>query len=98
MGDASSVVEDELIKKYDLPKIDILKVSHHGSKTSSSKYFINNSKPKYSVISVGKYNRYGHPNKEVLKNLYYSNLYRTDKNGSVVFIIKKNKIRIKTFA
>ena len=98
MGDASSVVEDELIKKYDLPKIDILKVSHHGSKTSSSKYFINNIKPKYSVISVGKYNRYGHPNKEVLKNLYYSNLYRTDKNGSVVFIIKKNKIRIKTFA
>ncbi len=98
MGDASSVVEDELIKKYDLPKIDILKVSHHGSKTSSSKYFINNIKPKYSIISVGKYNRYGHPNKEVLKNLYCSNLYRTDKNGSVVFIIKKNKIRIKTFA
>ena len=69
MGDAGIEVEDDLIKKYNLRSIDVLKVGHHVSKTSSSKEFINEADPKYSVISVGKNNRYGHPNKEVLRNL-----------------------------
>ena len=69
MGDASSVREKEVLLKYNLPDIDVLKVGHHGSKTSSSKEFISVIKPEYGVISVGKNNRYGHPNKEVLENL-----------------------------
>ena len=48
---------------------------------------------KYS-IPVGKNNRYGHPNKEVLNNLEKSNIYRTDIDGSIVFKIKKNKLKI----
>ena len=69
MGNAGIEVEEDLIKKYNLQDIDVLKVGHHGSKTRSSKIFIDEIKPKYSIISVGKNNRYGHPNKEVLDNL-----------------------------
>ena len=62
MGDAGVEVEEDLIEKYNLQNIDVLKVGHHGSKTSSSKNFINEINPKYGVISVCKNNRYGHPN------------------------------------
>ena len=76
MGDAG--VEKDILNKYNLSDIDVLKVGHHGSKTSSSKEFIDEVNPKYGVISVGKNNRYGHPNKEVLNNLDNSKIYRTD--------------------
>lgn len=96
MGDASTTTEKEILNKYNLSDIDVLKVGHHGSRTSSSKEFINEINPKYSVISVGKNNRYGHPNKEVLGNLNNSKIYRTDQDGSVMFKIKNNKLRIET--
>ncbi len=96
MGDASTITEKEIIDKYNLPNIDVLKVGHHGSKTSSGEYFINEINPKYSVISVGKNNRYGHPNKEVIDNLKNSKIYRTDKQGSIMFKIKNNKLKIET--
>ena len=54
--------------------------------------------PKYSVISVGKNNKYGHPNKEALNNLSDSKIYRTDQDGSIMFKIKKNKLRIETYS
>ena len=94
MGDASSITEKEILNKYNLPDIDVLKVGHHGSKTSSSKEYIDEINPKYSIISVGKNNRYGHPNKEVLDNLKNSKIYRTDQDGSVMFKIKKNKLQV----
>lgn len=96
MGDAPKSVELEMIKQYHL-NIDILKVGHHGSNTSSSKEFISTINPKYSIISVGKNNRYNHPNKEVLDNLNSTKVYRTDLNGSVIFKIKNNNLDIKTF-
>lgn len=97
MGDASSITtEKEILNKYNLPDIDVLKVGHHGSRTSSSKDFINEINPKYSIISVGKNNRYGHPNKEVLNNLENSKIYRTDQDGSIMFKIKNNKLKIET--
>ena len=96
MGDASITTEKEILSKYNLPNIDVLKVGHHGSRTSSSEEFIDEIKPKYSVISVGKNNRYGHPNKEALDNLKGSNVYRTDQDGSVMFKIKNNKLKIET--
>ena len=96
MGDTGVEVEEDLIKKYNLQDVDILKVGHHGSKTSSSKLFIEKTNPKYSIISVGKNNRYGHPNKEVLDNLDNSKIYRTDQDGSVMFKIKNNNFEIKT--
>ena len=97
MGDASIKVEEDLLKKYNIKDIDILKVGHHGSKTSSSKNFIDYINPKYSIISVGKNNLFNHPNKEVLTNLSISNIYRTDINGSVMFKINKNNLEIKNY-
>ncbi len=96
MGDAGNNREKSILKKYNLKDIDVLKVGHHGSKTSSGKDFINNINPKYSLISVGKNNRYGHPNKEVLNILDNSKIYRTDQDGSVLIKLNKNgyKIRI----
>jgi len=94
MGDASITTEREILNKYNLPDIDVLKVGHHGSKTSSSKEFIDEINPNYSIISVGKNNRYGHPNKEALDNLKESKIYRTDEDGSITFKIKNNKLKI----
>ena len=81
MGDAGVEKEKDILEKYNVSKIDVLKIGHHGSKTSSDKNFIDEMNPKYSVISVGKNNRYGHQNKEVLNNLDNSKIYRTDING-----------------
>ena len=96
MGDAGVEVEEDLIEKYNLQNIDVLKVGHHGSNTSSSKIFIDEINPKYSIISVGKNNRYGHPNDSVLDNLDKSKIYRTDIDGSIMFKIKNNTLQIET--
>ena len=98
MADAGIDKEKDILDKYNISGIDVLKIGHHGSKTSSSKYFINEIKPKYSIISVGENNRYGHPNNEVLKNLANSKIYRTDLDGSIVFRIKNDKLKIETCA
>ena len=96
MGDAGISKEKDILEKYNLANIDFFKVGHHGSKTSSDKKFIDEIKPKYSIISVGKNNRYGHPNKEVLDTLNDSKIYRTYQDGSIMFKIKKDKLQIET--
>lgn len=96
MGDAGVEKEKDILEKYNVSKIDVLKIGHHGSKTSSDKSFIDEINPKYSVISVGKNNRYGHPNKEVLNNLDNSKIYRTDINGEIQIKIIRNNFSIKT--
>ena len=96
MGDAGVDKEKDILERHNISNIDVLKVGHHGSKTSSSKSFINKIKPKYSIISVGKNNRYGHPNKEVLDTLNDSKIYRTDQDGSIMFKIRNDKLQIET--
>lgn len=96
MGDSGIDRENDIIKKYNLDNIDILKVGHHGSNTSSSKYFIDKINPKYSIISVGKNNWYGHPNDEVLNNLKDTIIYRTDIDGSIIFKINISSLKIDT--
>ena len=93
MGDAGIDKEKDILKKYNLKNIDFFKVGHHGSNTSSSEEFINSINPKYSLISVGKNNRYGHPKKSVLDILKNSKVYRTEQDGGVMFKIKNNKIK-----
>ena len=93
MGDASFVVEDYLLEKYNLSNISFLKVGHHGSSTSSDKTFIEEITPSVSLISVG-VNNYGHPNKQVLDNLEDSRIYRTDMMGSVRFRINRNNVKV----
>ena len=96
MGDAGVDKEKDILDKYNISNIDVLKVGHHGSSTSSSKYFIDTIKPKYGLISVGKNNKYNHPNKEVLNTLGNSKIYRTDKDGSIEIKLKRNGYKIRT--
>ena len=95
MGDASVRSEQDIISSYNLPKIDILKVGHHGSNTSSSKKFINEINPKYSLISVGENNRYGHPKKSVLSN---SEIYRTDLDGNIEIEFNNKGYNIRAYS
>ena len=97
MGDAGVNKEKDILGKYNLKDIDFLKVGRHGSNTSSSKKFIDNINPKYSIISIGKNNRYGHPNKEVLNTLKNSKNYRIDIDGSIKIKINKNNYKINTY-
>lgn len=96
MGDAGIEKEKDILEKYNLNNIDFLKVGHHGSNTSSSEFFINSINPKYSLISVGKNNRYGHPKKSVLDTLSDSKIYRTDKDGSIEIKLNKSGYKIGT--
>lgn len=84
--------QDTEKKLYDL-EADILKVGHHGSKNSSSEDFIHKVKPKISIISVAKNNKYGHPSEEVLKRLIkFSQIYTTKDLGEIKTRIYKDKV------
>lgn len=86
-GDIEAIAEKAILKKYsknlNILKSDILKVAHHGSKTSSITEFIEKIKPKYAIIGVGEDNKFGHPSDNTIQNLEKANIriYRTDKNG-----------------
>lgn len=98
-GDIEEKAEEELVKIYgDKLKADILKVAHHGSKTSSIAEFLKCVSPKIALIGVGKDNTFGHPNSGVLSRLENINakIYRTDKLGEIKVTISKNKTSIKT--
>ena len=86
-GDASKEVESNIMKEYKMVPCDILKVGHHGSKSSTSDAFIKWLKPKTGIISCGKNNRYGHPNIEVLTILKNNNVQirRTDLEGTITY-------------
>lgn len=98
MGDAGEKREKDIINQYNMGSVDFLKVGHHGSDTSSSQKFIENITPKYSIISVGKNNRYGHPKKDVLNILDNSKIYRTDIDGSIEIKLNKTKYKINTYS
>lgn len=71
-GDIEKEAEEILVSKYketNILKSTILKVAHHGSKTSSSEQFLKLVNPNAALIGIGKNNRYGHPNKEVIDRL-----------------------------
>lgn len=92
-GDISEDVEDKIGKA--LGDVDILKVAHHGSKTSSSDVFLCHVLPEISVISVGE-NSYGHPSDEAIERLQkYGTVYRTDEYGCVEIVIDDGKYEIK---
>lgn len=85
-GDASTESENLVMEQTQFPKIDVLKVAHHGSSTSTSLNFLNEIMPTYSIISVGKNNSYGHPTQDLLNrlNMINSIVFRTDLSGDVV--------------
>lgn len=86
-GDA----ETENEKNIEWTQTDILKVGHHGSTTSTSQSFLNQIKPKYAIISVGKDNDYGHPKEKILQRLEKigTEVFRTDECGTIEIIVTK---------
>ena len=98
-GDIEEIAENrlyELYKNTDKLNANILKVAHHGSKTSSTVKFLELVKPKIVFIGVGENNNFGHPNSEVLDriSIYTNNIYRTDKNGEIELTYSTNGIKI----
>lgn len=84
MGDMSSTIEDQLAEQGVFPNIDIQKVSHHGSKYSSSTDFLQVVDPELALISVGQDNPYGHPTAAALSRLsQFAQIYRTDQLGTI---------------
>lgn len=88
-GDAESGVESELVDAYGVGlRSDLLKVGHHGSKTSSSQEFLDAVDPEFAVISCGIDNSFAHPHRETLDKLDKMNVktFRTDKSGTIVLV------------
>lgn len=93
MGDAPTKIEN----KIEYGKVDILKVAHHGSKSSTSQEFLDKIKPKYAIISVGTGNSYRLPDEEIIDRLTNNNteVYRTDKQGTIWITSDGSIIHIK---
>lgn len=101
-GDIEEFAEKEILKLFENNKnffyATILKVAHHGSKTSTCLEFLNCVNPKIALIGVGKNNNFGHPSKSTINRLNNNNvqIYRTDDNGEINIIFTKNRITVNT--
>lgn len=84
-GDIEKIAEKAILEKYDILKSTILKIAHHGSKTSSTVDFLKNVAPKVALIGVGEDNNFGHPSSQTIENLEKMNIliYRTDLMGEI---------------
>lgn len=103
-GDIEEVAEEKILSIYknNLEKLQstVLKVAHHGSKTSSTNSFLEAVNPQIALIGVGKNNKFGHPNQGVIDRLNNLNckIYRTDEMGEIsISVNKKHKIRVEGF-
>lgn len=97
MGD----VTEEIEKEINCNKVDVLKVGHHGSYTSSSSQFLNMVKPTYAIISAGDNKKYNHPTEEVLQRLkeasiQENNIYVTKNHGTIWLTSNGKNIEIQT--
>ena len=105
-GDIEEKAEQKILNEYgscnnlNILKSTVLKVGHHGSKTSSSDDFIKEVNPKYVFIGVGKNNKFGHPSKEIISKFENNNvkIYRTDIMGEITILVSESgKIKFKKF-
>ena len=83
MGDAEKEVEEEIVSK--LSKVDVLKVGHHGSSTSTAEAFLKKVDPTYAVILCGIDNKYCHPHRETMAKLQGIEVHRSDECGDIIF-------------
>lgn len=95
-GDAEAYTENQLLSDNVNLNSDIIKIGHHGSKTSTSYNFLNAVNPSVAIISVGENNTYGHTSADTLSNLSLMNIktYRTDLDGTIIVTSNGNKISI----
>jgi competence protein ComEC len=97
-GDIEKPIERRMVQENEVAPVDVLKVAHHGSHTSSTEEFLNASAPLYAIISVGWENSYGHPHRDVLERLalHGVTVYRTDVDGAVTVHTDGRRLRIET--
>ena len=100
-GDIEEIAEKRLCELYsgtDKLEALVLKVAHHGSKTSSTNEFLEMVKPKLALVGVGKNNNFGHPNEGVIERLENMSckIYRTDNCGEIEIKINKRELQIHT--
>ncbi len=95
-GDIEREAEGDIVDRGEDIKSNVLKVAHHGSRTSTTLEFLRSVSPEIAIISVGEGNRYRFPSKYVLKKLKnkVNKVFRTDTDGAIQLIIKKDKINI----
>ncbi|MBV8071253.1 MAG: MBL fold metallo-hydrolase, partial [Acidobacteriaceae bacterium] len=98
-GDAERGVEQDIVASGSLRPVTLLKVGHHGSKTSSSEEFLDGLQPQFAFISDGYLNQFHHPHREVLDRLaqHHTAVFRTDEHGLTTFLTDGNKIQIQTY-
>lgn len=98
-GDLESKGEEAILLSGQDISSTVLKVGHHGAKTSSSVEFLEKVAPPYAVISVGADNHFGHPHRETIQRLWgqQSKIYRTDQQGAIVFTTDGQQLRVETF-
>jgi len=97
-GDLEYEGEQSLVSSGNDIRAHVLKIGHHGSRTSTSREFLSKVSPIYGVISVGKDNNFGHPSPQVINLLEESGvtIFRTDYSGAVTFEILKDSVKIYT--
>ena len=99
-GDIENMAEQRIISKYKNNALNstILKVPHHGSKTSSSEMFLKKVNPKYAIIGVGINNKFGHPSQSVIETLNKMNveIYRTDLMGEIIIKSDGKKVKFES--
>jgi competence protein ComEC len=98
-GDAERPVEDELVASGELHPVTLLKVGHHGSKSSSSEEFLNLINPQFALISDGYKNQFHHPHPVVLARFeaHGTRVLRTDQKGALTFLTDGNSVQLSTF-
>ena len=91
-GDAELPSENAMLASGEVTPVTLLKVGHHGSRTSTSPAFLAAVAPKEAVISVGRRNRFGHPRAEVIDRIASAGarLYRTDTFGLTTFLLDRD--------
>jgi competence protein ComEC len=97
-GDVERPIERRMLEDNQLSAVDVLKVAHHGSKTSSSEPFLDAVHPQFAIISVGADNSYGHPNKDVLERLraHHATIFRTDRDGLITIWSDGHRLSLDT--
>jgi competence protein ComEC len=98
-GDVSEQIEREILPQLTHAKTRILKVAHHGSRTSSSIELLSEWRPQFALISAGRGNTFGHPTQDVLRRLeeIHAVVFRTDRDGQITLETDGRQIDFETF-
>ncbi len=98
-GDAERPVEDDMVASGELRPVTLLKVGHHGSRTSSSEEFLDQVAPRFAFVSDGYKNQFHHPHPDVLKRFaeHRVSVFRTDQRGLLTFCTDGDQVEIETF-